>query len=539
MSYRNSLRNIFLPLLLAIVLIVGILLGKMVNFSSEEAVNNPRSGAPIGSFSKLDEVLNALTMMYVDTIDKEKIVEKTIPEMLKQLDPHTVYIPKKELETVNSELDGKFSGIGVQFNIQSDTVVVVAVISNGPSQKLGVLPGDRIVMVDDSIFTGKKVTNNYVLSKLRGKQGTMVKLGVHRKGSPSIINFNIVRDEIPVNTVDIAYMLNSTVGYIRVDRFGQNTYQEFMTGLAKLRSQGMEELVIDLRGNSGGYLDVAINMCNEFLPKGALIVYTQGRTNERQNVYADGTGTMQNIKVAAIIDEYSASASEIVSGALQDNDRGVIVGHRSFGKGLVQQQMKLSDGSAMRVTIARYYTPSGRCIQKPYNEGVDAYYSDLSNRFKHGEAFSKDSITYKDTVQYKTVSGRIVYGGGGIMPDLFVPTDTTRLTPTYYSLWNKGNLYKFAFDLVDQNRAQYSSYKTVSELVTYLNKNQVFEKFIAQAVKQGAVVKEGELKLSRELLTTELNAIVCRNIFEEEGYFPLLNAIDPTVNKTIEELSKK
>ena len=539
MSYRNSLRSIFLPLLLAIVLIVGILLGKMVNFSSEEAVNSPRSGAPIGSFSKLDEVLNALTMMYVDTIDKEKIVEKTIPEMLKQLDPHTVYIPKKELETVNSELDGKFSGIGVQFNIQSDTVVVVAVVSNGPSQKLGVLPGDRIVMVDDSIFTGKKVTNNYVLSKLRGKQGTMVKLGVHRKGSTSLINFNIVRDEIPVNTVDIAYMLNSTIGYIRVDRFGQNTYQEFMTGLAKLRTQGMEELVIDLRGNSGGYLDVAINMCNEFLPKGALIVYTQGRTNERQNVYADGTGTMQNIKVAAIIDEYSASASEILSGALQDNDRGVIVGHRSFGKGLVQQQMKLSDGSAMRITIARYYTPSGRCIQKPYDEGVDAYYSDLSNRFKHGEAFSKDSITYKDTVQYKTVSGRVVYGGGGIMPDLFVPTDTTRLTPTYYSLWNKGNLYKFAFDLVDQNRAQYNTFKTVPDLVAHLNKNLIFEKFVSQAVKQGAVVKESELKLSKELLTTELNAIVCRNIFEEEGYFPLLNAIDPTVNKTIEELSKK
>ncbi len=539
MSYRNSLRNIFLPLLLAIVLIVGILLGKMVDFSSDEAVNSPRSGAPIGSFSKLDEVLNALSTMYVDTIDKEKMVEKTIPEMLKQLDPHTVYIPKKELETVNSELDGKFSGIGVQFNIQSDTVVVVAVISNGPSQKLGVLPGDRIVMVDDSIFTGKKVTNNYVLSKLRGKQGTMVKLGVHRKGSTSLINFNIVRDEIPVNTVDIAYMLNSTIGYIRVDRFGQNTYQEFMTGLAKLRTQGMEELVIDLRGNSGGYLDVAINMCNEFLPKGALIVYTQGRTNERQNVYADGTGTMQNIKVAAIIDEYSASASEILSGALQDNDRGVIVGHRSFGKGLVQQQMKLSDGSAMRITIARYYTPSGRCIQKPYDEGVDAYYSDLSNRFKHGEAFSKDSITYKDTVQYKTVSGRVVYGGGGIMPDLFVPTDTTRLTPTYYSLWNKGNLYKFAFDLVDQNRAQYNTFKTVPDLVAHLNKNLIFEKFVSQAVKQGAVVKESELKLSKELLTTELNAIVCRNIFEEEGYFPLLNAIDPTVNKTIEELSKK
>lgn len=539
MSYKNSLRQIFLPLLLAIVFIVGILLGKMVNFSSDNGSIASKSGAPMGSFSKLDEVLNALSMMYVDTVDKDKMVEKTIPDMLKQLDPHTVYIPKKELEAVNSELDGKFSGIGVQFNIQSDTVIVIAVISNGPSQKLGVLPGDRIVMVDDSLFTGKKITNNYVLSKLRGKQGTMVKLGVHRRGSANQLNFNIVRDEIPVTTVDIAYMIQPKVGYIRVDRFGQNTYQEFMTGLAKLRSQGMEELIIDLRGNSGGYLDVAINMCNEFLPKGALIVYTEGRTNERQNVYADGTGTMQNIKVAAVIDEYSASASEIVSGALQDNDRGVIVGHRSFGKGLVQQQIKLTDGSAMRVTIARYYTPSGRCIQKPYDEGVDAYYSDLTNRFKHGESFSKDSISYKDTVQYKTVNGRIVYGGGGIMPDIFVPIDTTRLTPTYYSLWNKGNLYKFAFDLVDQNRVQYGAFGSANELVAHLDKSDVFSAFVKQAVKLGAEVKENELKLSKELLKTELHAIVCRNIFEADGYFPLLNATDPTIQATLQELSKK
>ncbi len=538
MSYKNSLRQIVLPLVLALVLIAGIFIGKITASSPDDVKQSAKPTNGFGTFSKVDEVLNALSVMYVDTIDKGKIIEKTIPEMLKQLDPHTVYIPKSELESVNSELEGKFSGIGVQFNIQNDTVAVVAVISNGPSYKVGVMPGDRILQVNDSAFTGEKITNNFVLSKLRGKQGTKVKLSIKRRGVVNLIPFNIVRDEIPINTVDIAYMIEPTIGYIRVDRFGQKTYEEFMTGLAKLKSQGMEKLIIDLRGNSGGFLDVAINMCNEFLPKDAMIVYTQGKSKERQNVYADGIGTMQKIKVAAIIDEYSASASEIVSGALQDNDRGIIVGQRSFGKGLVQQQISLSDGSAVRITIARYHTPSGRCIQKSYKDGVDAYYKDINNRFKHGEFYSKDSIRNADTIQYKTVKGRIVYGGGGIMPDIFVPNDTSKFTPTYYSLWEKGGVYKFAFDFVDANRAKCNSFKSAPDLVNYLNSIKIVDTFIAHAQKIGAKVNGKEVEVSRPLITTELNALICRNIFNEFGYFPIVNKVDPTIKRTIEELNK-
>ena len=538
MSYKNSLKQIFLPILFAVILVLGIYIGKLSSVVEDKPESHGAMPQNFGTFSKLDEVLNTLSIMYVDTINKDKIVEKTIPEILKQLDPHTVYIPKSELEDVNSELSGKFSGIGVQFNIQSDTVVVIAVISNGPSQKVGILPGDRIIKVNDSLFVGKKITNNVVLDNLRGTKGTKVKLAIQRRDVNDLLSFDIIRDDIPVNTVDIAYMIEPTIGYIRVDRFGQKTYDEFMVGLAKLKNAGMEKLIIDLRGNSGGYLDVAINMCNEFLPKNSLIVYTKGRTLERQNVFADGSGSMQGIKVVALIDEFSASASEIVSGALQDNDRGTIVGQRSFGKGLVQQQVPLADGSALRVTIARYYTPSGRCIQKTYEDGVEAYYKDINNRYKHGEFFSKDSTHYKDTVQYKTVKGRTVYGGGGIMPDVFIPTDTTQLTETYYELWNHGNLYKFTFNLVDANREKFKSFKTADELVEHLKSTNLFEKYIVQAEKSGAKINKQELAISKSKIELELYAMVCRNIFNEYGYFPLLNKNDEAIKQSIEALNK-
>ncbi len=538
MSYKNSLKQIFLPILFAIILVIGIFIGKLSSAVEDKPVSQNSLPSNFGTVSKLDEVLQTLSIMYVDTINEEKIVEKAIPDILKQLDPHTVYIPKSELEDVNSELSGKFSGIGVQFNIQSDTVVVIAVISNGPSQKVGILPGDRIVKVNDSSFVGKKITNNYVLDNLRGTKGTKVKLAIQRRDVKDLITFDIIRDDIPVNTVDIAYMIEPTIGYIRVDRFGQKTYDEFMVGLAKLKNAGMEKLIIDLRGNSGGYLDVAINMCNEFLPKNSLIVYTKGRTLERQNVFADGSGSMQGIKVVALIDEFSASASEIVSGALQDNDRGTIVGQRSFGKGLVQQQVPLADGSALRVTIARYYTPSGRCIQKTYKDGVEEYYKDINNRYKHGEFFSKDSIQYKDTIQYKTVKGRTVYGGGGIMPDIFIPTDTTQLTETYYELWNHGNLYKFTFNLVDTNREKFKSYQSADELVDYLKSINLFESYIKQAEKNGAKIDKQELAISKSKIELEIYAMVCRNIFNEYGYFPLLNKNDEAIKQSIEALNK-
>ncbi|MEE1183825.1 MAG: S41 family peptidase, partial [Paludibacteraceae bacterium] len=425
--------NNLTPFWLSIAVSIGLLLGFWLTNNAYQNRTSVilRSPNATTSYSKLNEVLQLIDQAYVDTINKPKLIEDILPAILTDLDPHSVYIPKDEVQSMNEDLEGSFSGIGVQFNIQNDTIMIVDVITGGPSEKLGILPGDRIVMVNDTNFTGKEITNNRVVKKLRGPKGSTVKVGIKRNGSNQIWDYNITRDDIPVNSVDIAYPIQPGIGYIKVSQFGANTYNEFLTQLMLLREkQGCQKFIIDLRGNSGGYLHAAIYMINEFLQKEQLIVYTEGRSYPREDVRADGNGYFKNNDICVLINEWSASASEIFAGAIQDHDRGWIIGRRSFGKGLVQQQMDLQDGSQMRLTIARYYIPSGRCIQKPYKQGeTEQYESELEKRYKHGEFFDQDSIVQNDSVVYYTSLGRKVYGGGGVMPDYFIGQDTTAYSP--------------------------------------------------------------------------------------------------------------
>jgi carboxyl-terminal processing protease len=385
---------------------IGIFLGG--NLQSRKQV--PFRSKQVNANSKLGVILSLIETNYVDSVDTKKLVESAIPDVLKQLDPHTVYIPAKDMQGVTEEMSGNFSGIGVQFSIQNDTIMVIDVVSGGPSQKLGIRAGDRIVKVNDTIVAGKKITNDDVLKKLRGKKGTKVKVDIARRGFKDLLAFDITRGEIPINSVDVSYMVNPTTGYVKVGRFGEKTYDEFMDALGKLKKQGATQLVIDLRSNPGGYLGAVIKMVNEFLDKGDLIVYTQGRTQPKKSFYADVRGNYLGDKVVVLVDEFSASASEIFAGAIQDNDRGTIIGRRTFGKGLVQEQIPFYDGSAMRLTVARYYTPSGRCIQKSYKNGIDDYYADIIHRSQHGELEQKDSIRNNDTMKYFTRRGRTVYG---------------------------------------------------------------------------------------------------------------------------------
>ena len=484
-------------------------------------------------------MLDLIQQNYVDTIDIEHLTETAIPGILAQLDPHSVYIPASDLQNVNEDLEGSFSGIGVQFNIQNDTVMIVAVINGGPSERLGVLPGDRIISVNDSIFVGKDITNEMVLKKLRGKINTKVKVGIKRNGTKEVLNFEISRGEIPVNSVDIAYMINKEIGYIKVSKFGANTYNEFITAIAGLKNQKCSKMIIDLRGNPGGYMEAATAMVNEFLPKNSLIVYTEGRTIKRVNDIADGTGSCQNTEIVVLIDEWSASASEIFAGAIQDNDRGTIIGRRSFGKGLVQRQIDFPDSSALRLTIARYFTPSGRCIQKPYEKGDDENYeNDIMNRYLHGEFDQKDSIKVNDSKKYKTVGGRTVYGGGGIMPDIFVGRDTTGFTAYYNKLVNYSYIYQYAFEYTDRNRELLKKYKTWQELQKYLRTQNTIEELARFADKKGIKKNPYSIKKSGFLIQNLIEAYICRDMIGDKGFYPVINQTDITLKKAIETLSE-
>lgn len=532
--------NNLTPIWLSIAVSIGLLLGFFLTNNAQKIHHSVILPAQqTTSYSKLNEVLQRIDEAYVDTINKQKLIEDILPSILSDLDPHSVYIPKDEVQSMNEDLEGSFSGIGVQFNIQNDTIMIVDVIAGGPSEKLGILPGDRIVMVNDTNFTGKEITNNRVVKKLRGVKGTTVKVGIKRNGSNQIWDYNITRDDIPVNSVDIAYPIQPGIGYIKVSQFGANTYNEFLTQLMLLREkQGCEKFIVDLRNNSGGYLYAAIYMINEFLDKGQLIVYTEGRSYPREDVKADGKGHFKNNDVCVLINEWSASASEIFAGAIQDQDRGWIIGRRSFGKGLVQQQMNLQDGSQMRLTIARYYIPSGRCIQKPYKQGeTDQYESDLTQRYEHGEFFDQDSIVQNDSVVYYTSLGRKVYGGGGVMPDYFVGQDTTQYTPYYRQAFNSMALYNFCFNYTDKNRATLKKYKTWQELTAYLETTSYLEEFIQFAEKKGITRNDKEIKQSEKLIVNQIQAYICRNILGDKGFYPILNLDDKTVQKAIEVLN--
>ncbi|WP_303241071.1 S41 family peptidase [Phocaeicola plebeius] len=525
----------FIPFLLAICLIAGIAIGTFYA--------NHFSGNKLGiintSSNKLNALLRIIDDQYVDTVNMGELVEEAMPQILSELDPHSSYIPAKDLEAVNADLKGSFSGIGIQFTIQNDTIHVNSVIQGGPSEKVGLMAGDRIVEVDDSAFVGKIVTNSEAMKRLKGEKGSKVKLGVYRPGEKDLLHFTVIRGNIPVKSIDAAYMINEKVGYIKVNKFGETTYPELLIALAKLNQKNCEGLIVDLRGNTGGYMAAAIQMVNEFLPNNRLIVYTQGRKSPREDYNSNGTGSNQKMPLVVLVDEGSASASEIFAGAIQDNDRGTIVGRRSFGKGLVQQPIEFSDGSAIRLTIARYYTPSGRCIQKPYEKGKESEYElDLLTRYEHGEFFSADSIKQDETEVYHTRLGRPVYGGGGIMPDIFVPQDTTGMTSYFRMAANRGLIIRYTFDYTDQNRSTLQKYDTPEKMEAYLKGQNLLNKFAAWAEKKGLKRRNNLMMKSRHLFEMSLYGNIIYNMLGMEAYVEYLNESDKTVLKAVEILEK-
>ncbi|MBE6312536.1 MAG: S41 family peptidase [Bacteroidales bacterium] len=539
------MKKAILPILISLALCIGLLIGNFYAKRADYAQQQQEMAKSTSIFGKrltngkLDALMTLIQNNYYENVDMDSIVEDVIPEILAQLDPHSAYIPAKDLQMVNDDLEGSFYGIGVQFNIQNDTVMIVAVINGGPCEKLGILPGDRIVEVNDSSFVGKNITNETVLKKLRGKLNTHVKVGIKRNGVKDILKYDIVRDEIPVNSVDVSYMITPEIGYIKVSKFGATTYNEFLTALTSLKKKGCNKYIIDLRSNPGGYLEAATAMVNEFLPKNQLIVYTEGKAFRRQNEVADGTGTCQNAQIAVLIDEWSASASEIFAGAIQDNDRGIIIGRRSFGKGLVQNQINFPDSSAVRLTIARYFTPSGRCIQKPFERGnAEDYENDIMNRYLHGEFDQADSIKQNDSLQYKTIGGRTVYGGGGIMPDIFVARDTSLNTAYYNKMINLGYVYQFSFAYADRNRKTLQQYKTWQDLTAYLQQQNLLDEMAAWAEKKGVKRNPYSMEKSRPLFQNLLEAYICRDILGDNGFYPILNQNDLTVKRAVEELEK-
>ncbi|MBR4706129.1 MAG: PDZ domain-containing protein [Paludibacteraceae bacterium] len=532
--------------LLPTITVIGVALGILIGSALTQNANAQRIVYQNGQWhleqSKVDRLIQLIESAYVDKINVDSITDEVMAELVQKLDPHSSYIPKEDLEMVNSELAGSFSGIGVQFTIQQDTVNIVAVIAGGPSEGVGVLAGDKIIAVDDSVFVGKKMNNEKVMKTLRGPKGTKVKLGIVRAGSSEPLSFTITRGDIPVNSVDAKFIIEShgkKLGFIRVNKFSETTYKEFITALADLKAKGATAYIVDLRENSGGYMDQAIRMANEFLRRGELIVYAEGRSYPRYEAKADGSGRFKEVPLVVLIDDFSASASEIFSGAMQDNDRATIIGRRSFGKGLVQQQMPFDDGSAVRLTVARYYTPSGRCIQKPYTMGdLKDYDKELVERFEHGEFYSADSVHFADTTTYHTKGGRIVHGGGGIMPDVFVGRDTTLNTPYYNKVVNLAFTYQFAYQYTDKHRKELLKFKDWQSLEKHLNQQNLVKEFVAFAATKDVAPVEAEIQKSRPLLTRLLNAYIVRNILGDEGFFPLFERDDEITKRAVEELSK-
>lgn len=531
----NNHSSRFIPIIIALSVVVGILIG---TFYANHFSGNRLSIINTSS-NKLNDLLRIVDDQYVDTVNMSDLVEKAMPQILAELDPHSTYIPAQNLEASNAELKGHFSGIGVAFTVQRDTIFVNEVISGGPSEKVGMLAGDRIISVNDTLFVGEEVNNESTMRKLKGPKGSEVKLGVLRPGVKEILYFTIVRGDIPVKSVDAAYMLTDDIGYIRINKFGETTYTEMIIALATLQQKNCKSLVIDLRDNAGGYMGASIQMVNEFLPKNRLIVYTEGRKSPRQEFRSDGRGTNQKTPLIVLTNEFSASASEIFSGAIQDNDRGIIIGRRSFGKGLVQQPIDFRDGSAIRLTIARYYTPSGRCIQKPYSNGKDENYEyDLQKRFDHGEFFSQDSIKQNESLAYHTSLGRAVYGGGGIMPDIFVPQDTTGYTSYYYMAMNNKLTIQYAFQYTDENREKLFQFEDMHSMLAYLKKQYLVDKFVRFAESRGLKRRNLMINKSYKLLERAIYGNVIYTMLGMEAYVEYLNESDPTVLKAIEVLEK-
>lgn len=530
---KNRRLTIWLPVIIAASVALGIFVGNHYRTLSQSRRHIYSSG------NKLNAILDIIDEQYVDTVNMKDLVEDAIPQIFSELDPHSVYIPAKEATMVNEELEGSFSGIGVSFNMQTDTILVINVVPGGPSEKAGLQAFDRIVSINDSVYAGTKTDQDDIIKLLRGAKNSTVKLGVKRRNHPELLYFDVTRGDVPVNSVEVAYEPAQGIGYIKVSKFGRTTYNEFITAIAKLKQKGCTSFIVDLRGNTGGYMEAAINMVNEFMPEGRLIVYTEGKAFPRNDVYTNGTGTCQDVPFVVLTDEFSASASEIFTGAIQDNDRGLIIGRRTFGKGLVQSPIKLSDGSEIRLTIARYYTPSGRSIQKKYELGKGGEYDqDIYNRFLHGEFDSADSIKFNNLEKFQTAMGRTVYGGGGIMPDIFIPRDTIGVTSYFTNAANSGILSLYALLYSDRHYDKLSSFKTYQELYKYLQQQPLLPEFVNFAATKGLKKRPALINISGKLIEKQIQAYIIRNFFDEEGFYPVFQSDDVTLKKAIEVIKE-
>lgn len=495
---------------------------------------------PAATYQKFESLLQLIDYAYVEDVDQAKIVEDAIINVLKELDPHSTYISKKDIEKTNEPLVGNFEGVGIQFQIYHDTILVVSPVPGGPSDKLGILAGDKIIKINGEDAFGSKINNQYVLDHLRGQKGTKVNVAIFRKGTKGLIDYTIVRDKIPLNSIDATYMVNSEIGYIKLARFARTSADEFRESVIQLRKEGMKNLILDLRNNSGGYLDIAFELSDEFLPAGKLIVYTKGLRSQKQDFIATGKGSFETGKLVILIDEASASASEIVSGAVQDWDRGVIIGRRSFGKGLVQRPFMLPDSSMIRLTTARYYTPSGRCIQKSYENGSEDYYSEVFNRFQHGEMIHADSIKFPDSLRYYTHNKRVVYGGGGIMPDVFIPLDTTFASKYYTDVFRKGLLNEYVIQYIEGSRNELlKAYPNVKVFNTSFKDEKLLDKFVDYA--QGKEVPRDDkgLEASGKQIAIVLKGLIARNLYNVSSYFELIGSSDDDIQRAVEILSSE
>ncbi|KGI21388.1 S41 family peptidase [Hoylesella timonensis] len=526
---NNKKSNRFMPLMMALCVVIGIIVG---SFYSNHFSGNRLSIINTGT-NRINNLLHIIDDQYVDKVNLDSLVEDAMPKILTELDPHSVYISAKDVEAANQDLQGSFSGVGIQFVIRQDTIHVQNVIQNGPAERAGILAGDKVVMVDDQTFVGKAVTNQEAMRRLKGPKNTKVKIGVLRYGHSKPQSFVVTRGDIPIKSVSATYMIDDKTGYIRIKSFGETTYAELLVALAKLGESGFQNLIIDLRDNTGGYLQSAVQMANEFLPKNKLIVYTEGRKSPRQDFRSDGRGSYKQTPLVVLINEGSASASEIFAGAMQDNDRATVIGRRSFGKGLVQKQIEFSDGSMVRLTIARYYTPSGRCIQKPYVHGeTDDYAQDLMSRYEHGEFFSQDSIKHTGP-KYHTSNGRVVYGGGGITPDIFVPEDTTGFTSYYKQATMSGLILQFAFTYTDDNRPKLNNFKEMMELADYLKKQNLVDKFATYANDKGLKRRNLMIRKSHYLLDRFINSRIIYNMLDEQAWLEYVNEDDATIREAL------
>jgi len=554
MSKKRDKLIIFLPVIISITLIGGILLGNWitglrVRSIVTDEVNKQkfsiRPGMSSGSgFSlapkgnKVNSALQYIVNEYVDTVSMGNLSESVMPVLVDELDPHSLYIPASDFQRYSEPLMGNFSGIGVSFNMTDDTVAIINPIPNGPSEMVGVMPGDRIIMVDDSLVAGVNMASDDIVKMLKGPKNTVVKVTIYRRGEKEPIHFEITRDDIPIYSVDVAYMVDETTGYIKISQFAQTTYQEFMQAIEKLKSQGVEKLILDLRRNGGGIMEAATMIADQFLEEGQLIVYVEGRARPRENDYATSRGILKDDEVVILIDESSASASEILAGAIQDNDRGLVIGRRSFGKGLVQEEMRFTDGSALRLTVARYYTPTGRSIQRPYENGKDDYYHDFRDRIERGELEHQDSIKFDDSQRFITPGGKTVFGGGGIMPDVFVPVDTTETSFYYNRVRSLGLMYRFAFYYTDSHRSSLEQFTLPDEIESYLDDQDILPQFVEYAKEKGIQPDHADIKTSEVILEKTIKAYVARNVIDNDGFYPIIAEIDNTLQVAIDTITR-